>query len=230
MPDYVDITCPKCGILFKVSIRYIKNHHGNSKIICPECKYSVEIEIKKASEVIPESNSEKTAPESVARIPSITTSVKNKSMWFILILLPIVIVVLLVNQRPSTNTKIPSIQKTVSQYNAEMNCFVEIRSYLDKMRPIMQEWDDTVNVANTTPRIVLSQPLLQLQAVRRKAQEIEPQLCVQEAHRELLSYMDNTIKMFVAFAADSNSPLVLIYKEKADTSLSSFFKKITYQK
>lgn len=210
MSDYLTITCPDCGTSFKASLKHIEARQN--KVICLKCKSTISVETEKAHIVDTD-----TGPQTAEVMPDVKfydlkelhTPIGKINSKRVILFAVIALVA----------TVTYAIFRSTS-------CSVETESYLNRIGPIIQEWDKALEVANITPRIIIYQSILQLEAIKRKAQNIEPRPCVREAHIDLLDYMSNVINMFSAFASDSQY-MMLSYKKRADSSLMSFSEKLS---
>lgn len=96
------------------------------------------------------------------------------------------------------------------------SCEEQIAEYLDQVDAIMVEWDDTVDVAETTPALLLDRPISDLQAIRRDAdRNLEPPECggdditktAVDTKRNMIRYMNDIIELLLAFSADTDTDL-----------------------
>jgi hypothetical protein len=78
-------------------------------------------------------------------------------------------------------------------------CLEHSVSYGKQIKAIAQEWDDANTLASQTPRAALAQQIANLQAIRRKAQDLTPLDCTKAAHFALTNAMDETIQGYLAF-------------------------------
>ena len=81
----------------------------------------------------------------------------------------------------------------------------EIAAYMVAVEPILQEWDDAVAIADSTPRMSLPDRVSELQDVRRRANNLQfenPDIA--EAHLKLVSAMDYGIDAFLSFLAQDS--------------------------
>jgi hypothetical protein len=73
------------------------------------------------------------------------------------------------------------------------------------LRAHTQEWDDTVTLASSTPRMTLAGPVGQLQRIRREVQSQQWPDCGRRAQFALVSTMDAQIDVFTSFMAQRSS-------------------------
>jgi len=91
------------------------------------------------------------------------------------------------------------------------------------LEDILEEWDDAVALADSTPRGSLTQPVENLQRIRRETEAYEVPPCLEKAHEELVTGMSLAINAFLGFMADEPENLVTRRFEDAGISLGNFF-------
>jgi len=89
--------------------------------------------------------------------------------------------------------------------SSRVNPEEEISAYMVEVEPILQEWDDAVAIADSTPRMSLPDRVSELQDIRRKADNLQfenPDIA--KAHLELVGAMDYGIDAFLSFLAQDS--------------------------
>jgi len=81
-------------------------------------------------------------------------------------------------------------------------CKVQAESYIAEVERTSLEWDDANALANKTARVALSQPVSQLQKIRRDVAALSPPACAQNNQKLLLDYMDAVIDAYLSFMQD----------------------------
>jgi hypothetical protein len=94
--------------------------------------------------------------------------------------------------------------------------------YAGAIQPLAREWDDANKVANATPRSALAQQIANLQAVRRKVQDIPTPACGIELQAHLVKAMDATIDGYVAFLGQKGDPTVKAFFDTARTEMDAY--------
>lgn len=78
-------------------------------------------------------------------------------------------------------------------------CVVLSAPFLAEIQPLAREWDDASALAGQTPRSALAQQIESLQAVRRKAQDVQAPDCAAAVKTALVESMEATITGYIAF-------------------------------
>jgi hypothetical protein len=99
--------------------------------------------------------------------------------------------------------------------------------YRDKVEPILDEWDDAVDVAQQTARMSLAGQIDRLQEIKREMAGLEVQECVDDAHDELIDYMDSTIDAFLAFLGQEADTTVQNHFEAGQKHLENWADKLS---
>lgn len=79
------------------------------------------------------------------------------------------------------------------------------QKYIRQIHAITEKWDDAFNVASSSSRIALSQPVARLQEIKGAAKILKISAEMQDCHQHLLGYMDGTIEGFLSFMQNSDS-------------------------
>jgi len=80
-------------------------------------------------------------------------------------------------------------------------------NYIAELKEVLIEWNDALEIASSTSRIALNQPVSRLQEIKRKTEKIEIPDRRKECWFCLLNYMDLRIKVFLNFMRDVDSDL-----------------------
>jgi Tfp pilus assembly protein PilE len=70
---------------------------------------------------------------------------------------------------------------------------------LKKMKIMVERFDDTTTLANSTARIALAQPVATLQRIKRETESIEVPSCLEGSKGSLVSAMNDYITGYLAF-------------------------------
>lgn len=92
------------------------------------------------------------------------------------------------------------------------SCAQQAAPAITQLQSIAREWDDAAKLADQTPRMQLAVQIASLQAIRRRAQDVQMPECAATAKTALVDAMDNTIEGFTAFLG-----------QKPDTEVKAFF-------
>lgn len=110
----------------------------------------------------------------------------------------------------------------------EVLCFDQAEAYLDDLNDLLDRWSDAFEIASSTSRISLAQPVGELQAIRREIGELEGPDCAQAAGVALYGYTDGIINGFLLFmqqesddevsaAFDEASGWLEMYQDEVDS-------------
>ncbi|HUX07002.1 MAG TPA: SUMF1/EgtB/PvdO family nonheme iron enzyme [Acidobacteriota bacterium] len=86
----------------------------------------------------------------------------------------------------------------------------QIELYITKVTSSMQEWDDANAVASRTSRIAISQPVSQLQKIRRAVAALTQSDATMNNQKLLLEYMDGVINIYLSFMSEEEEVDLLI--------------------
>lgn len=108
-----------------------------------------------------------------------------------------------------TNTPAPTPTNTPTSgpiFAARVSCADLYPEFIEELDSLVQTWDDANQLAGNTARIALSEPVAQLQEIRRDALNLDPptQECGEDARYYLLRYMDTMIDSYLEFMADAD--------------------------
>jgi len=100
--------------------------------------------------------------------------------------------------------------------------FCDVAKYQKTVKPLLQEWDDAVKLANSTPRMSLPPQIEKMQSVRREVADLKIQSCLTDEHQLLLEAMDSQIDGFISFLAQDPDATVQGYFQRSDQLLSEW--------
>lgn len=90
------------------------------------------------------------------------------------------------------------------------------------MTPIAEEWDDAVKLTGKTARMALPNQISSLQAIRRKANDVDAPDCLKTAKASLIKSMDSTIEGFLAFMGQESETTVNKHLTTAATAMKDY--------
>lgn len=105
-------------------------------------------------------------------------------------------------------------------------CAQQAAPAITQLQSIAREWDDATKLANSTPRASLAAQIGNLQAIRRKTQDVEMPECANAVKAALVASMDSTINGFIAFLGQKPDSEVRGHFEQAAKSMTDFGKAI----
>lgn len=117
------------------------------------------------------------------------------------------------NVQPSVETAkttIPSVEsknentKSVQEAQEEQQKIALMQKAKD-IEGLYRHWQDTDEVAKSTSRIALAQPVQSLQEVNRQVEAFEPVGCLIDAKKELLQAMSIRLEDYLDFMGNPNS-------------------------
>lgn len=111
---------------------------------------------------------------------------------------------------------------TVTPVPTAATCYEQARDYVTQVDALMAQWDDTMDIAGSTPRMSLAPIIADLQELKRTASEMVPPSCAGVAHDHLLLYMDYGIDAYLAFLANESDSVVSTKFKTASTQLENF--------
>jgi hypothetical protein len=71
--------------------------------------------------------------------------------------------------------------------------------YIEEVSTILARWSDALEIASSTPRVSLANPLAELQTIRREFSAMEPPPCIEGAAQALMRSMDHVVEGFLLF-------------------------------
>jgi len=87
-------------------------------------------------------------------------------------------------------------------------CQAATQDYLARIQPLLEEWDDAVEVANSTARIALSPMVRDMQGIERDVEDVPVPDCARHGSALLIDGMDSIIDAFIAFMGDESEDTV----------------------
>ena len=90
-------------------------------------------------------------------------------------------------------------ETTESSVNPIQEAVDPLGAYLDQIEVLVQEWDDAIDLADSTGRGNLPDRVAELQRIRRRAQFMDVPSEVESAHRNFIKAMDYAIDGYLAF-------------------------------
>jgi hypothetical protein len=92
-----------------------------------------------------------------------------------------------------------------------------VQTASEKLTDQNQAFDDAYNIASSTSRIALAQPVAELQSILRETEIVPVPACMEVAKTELTLSMDAAVKGFLAFMADeSDSEIGALFDVSVD--------------
>lgn len=107
-------------------------------------------------------------------------------------------------------------------FKSGATCYQQAKDYLVEMDALTTKWDDTLAIAQSTPRISLAPVISDLQEIRRQLSGLEPPSCVEMLETDLIAYMDGTIAANLAFLSQESDSVVASKFKEAFAYLKSF--------
>ncbi len=101
-------------------------------------------------------------------------------------------------------------------------CADQVRPYLDQIQSVAREWDDANKLAGSAPRMSLAPQVASLQALRRRAADLNIPPCANAAHRKLIDSMDKTIEGYLSFLSQKPDSVVADAFHQADVLMNDF--------
>lgn len=105
-------------------------------------------------------------------------------------------------------------------------CIQVAQPFFAQLQSLAREWDDANKLAGQTPRAALAQQIQNLQAIRRKVQDLQPPPCAVTAHQDLAGSMDAAVDAYLAFLGQKPDTEVQAAFQKASTLMDAFTKDI----
>jgi len=112
---------------------------------------------------------------------------------------------------PPIDTPTPRPTSTPTTPKVSALCQSQTQDYLAQIQPLLEEWDDAVEVANSTARIALSPLVSDMKRIQREVETVGPPDCARDAHVLLTGGMDNVIDAFLAFMTEESDAVVSLH-------------------
>ncbi len=101
-------------------------------------------------------------------------------------------------------------------------CAERARVFTRAAEPIIEEWQDALELAGNAPRMSLAPQVEKLQEIRRRVRALESNECARVAQDLLVQSMDHTITAYLDFMAQRADDVVQASFEAATANLSQF--------
>lgn len=98
----------------------------------------------------------------------------------------------------------------------------DVQSYSSEVNPIIVEWQDAMQLAGKTPRMSLPPQIANLQAIERKAENVQAPECLKEAHALLIQSMNTGIDAFLSFLAQESQTAIDMQFTRAAAMLEEY--------
>ena len=91
---------------------------------------------------------------------------------------------------------------------ATRSCLAQSQAFAEETLDLLEEWQDTSELASSTARIALSPVIGQLQRIRRDVAGLSAPACARPVKDLLLEYMDADIDAYLKFMAQQSDGIV----------------------
>ena len=105
-------------------------------------------------------------------------------------------------KKPPVASPTPYPAPTATQPSVSTLCQAETAEYLTEIQPSLEEFNDTVEVANSTARIALSPLVQDMQGIRRDIADVRGPDCARYASGLLVDGLDGIIRSFIDFMSE----------------------------
>lgn len=96
-------------------------------------------------------------------------------------------------------------------------CKLSFNNFMVKLDDIVDRWEATETTGESTARIMLAPIILELQSIRKEANDLQHPACCQYLMDKLLESMDDYIRGFQEFQGGNNyTPYVIFGDEEMD--------------
>lgn len=102
----------------------------------------------------------------------------------------------------------------------------DLEDYTIVVEPLLTEWDDTIDIANQTPRMSLVNVISDLQDIKRQTDIAEIPECFEDSHSFLIKSMNFTIEGFLAFMGQEDDEVVGQKFSLADTNFETYMMRL----
>ena len=99
--------------------------------------------------------------------------------------------------------------------------------YMEDLDEVLDEWDDAIDVAQSTSRISLAPQIDRLQKIRRRAEELELPAAALPAHGDLVDHMTATINGFLALLGQKDEEEVDSWFDRAKLHRTAWWTKVS---
>ena len=101
----------------------------------------------------------------------------------------------------------------------------KVNASKDKIEDILDEFYDAYEVASSTSRIALANPVGEMQDIKRRAEDIEVPVCMDQVKSNYIKGMKKAINGFLSFMSQKSDAIVYSFFDTA----ASFFEKATLE-
>jgi hypothetical protein len=109
------------------------------------------------------------------------------------------------------DTPTPRATSTPTTPRVSALCQAATQDYLAQIQPLLEEWDDAVEVADSTARIALSPLVRDMQGIQRDVEDVTVPDCARHGSALLIDGMDSVIDSFIAFMGEESDSVVSLY-------------------
>lgn len=99
----------------------------------------------------------------------------------------------------------------------------ETAAGIESINDLAGDWDDAFTLANSTPRIQLSNRIADLQSVQSEVDDLEVPECLIPTRYYLSRFMDTSIDGFIAFMEQESDTYVSATFDIASSEMQMFF-------
>lgn len=99
-------------------------------------------------------------------------------------------------------------------------------SFLGEVKTLYQEFTDTVEVANATARIALSDRVSDLQSIRRRADDLQPPGCAGHIKTALVACVDHKIDAYLAFMGEESDDVIVTASRNSERRCGDMLKAV----
>jgi hypothetical protein len=124
--------------------------------------------------------------------------------WIILSLVSVILITVIIfiaffKNTPSTSQN-PPIPLATSTQKSSTSCKTLTQSYIGNILPLMDEYGKAFELASSTPRISLGNPIENMQRIRQEVSTISAPECVNQARNLILQGMDGINNSQIKYA------------------------------
>ena len=105
--------------------------------------------------------------------------------------------------------------------------FCDLDAYDQSLEPLLQEWDAVVDQASETLRADLAGTIAEMQDIRQRTADLAVDDCLQDAHSQLLLYMEGIIEGHMMFYEGEPDDAVRQRIESAEAVFNDYIELIT---
>lgn len=97
---------------------------------------------------------------------------------------------------------LPACQSEQEKFLSD--CSEGLSAYMAEIEDPVERWNDAFDIAVSTPRMSLADPIQELQTISREVKDITPPACFKEVHDGYVEGMGTQIEMMLGFLADAD--------------------------